>query len=87
MEDNDYMEGVIEDRQKDIDTIAHIMSDIKEITSDLVLEVDSQGAKLEDLETNMGETYTNTREATKQISQANERSRKNGRCMLIIVVV
>lgn len=87
MEDVDFMDGVIQERQDDINTIGRIMGDLKEITSDFVLEVDAQGSKLEDLESNMGTVASNTGEATKQINQANERSRSNGRCMLIIVII
>lgn len=86
LEDVDIMDSIIEDRQKDIDTIANIMRDIKIINTDLVLEIDSQGSKLQDLENNMTNVAENTKEATKQLTQANERSKKNGRCMLIIAI-
>mmetsp|Transcript_17753 Transcript_17753/g.20518 ORF Transcript_17753/g.20518 Transcript_17753/m.20518 type:complete len:194 (-) Transcript_17753:48-629(-) len=87
LEEADYIDEVIQDRQKDIDNISKIMSDIKAITGDFNIEVDLQGSKLEDLDSNMSEVALNTKEATKQLKQADKRSRSNGRCLLIIAIV
>lgn len=87
LEESDYLDTVIHDRQKDIDQISIIMRDIKDITTDFNLEVDVQGTKLEDLNHNMENVAQNTREAGKQLKQANERSKKNGRCLMVIAGV
>ena len=87
LEDADVVDTIVRDRQKNIDAIADIMNDIKEITTDFVTEVDAQGTKLEDLENNMEDVANNATEATKQLKKANERSKSNGKCLLIIVAV
>ena len=87
LEESDYLDTVIQDRQKDIDQISIIMRDIKDITTDFNMEVDLQGTKLEDLSQNMENTAQNTREAGRQLKQANERSKKNGRCLMIMAGV
>lgn len=87
LEESDYVDSIIQDRQKDIDNISKIMSDIKTIAVDFNIEVDAQGTKLEDLDKNMGNVALNTKEATKQLTQASERSKKNGRCLMIIALV
>lgn len=63
------------------------MRDVKDITTDFTLEVDLQGSKLEDLASNTEETFLNTKEARNQLVKANERSKKNGRCLLICASV
>ena len=76
LEESDYVDSIIQDRQKDIDNISKIMGDIKSIALDFNVEVEAQGSKLEDLDHNMGNVALNTKEATKQLNQANERSKK-----------
>ena len=87
IEEADYIETVIQDRQQDINKISNIMNNIKDIAGDFNIELDAQGAKLEDLDSNMDNVALNTREATKQLKEANTRSRKNGRCLMILAVV
>ena len=78
LEEAEYMDEVIDERQKDIDKIGKIMGDVREIAKDFALEVNMQGDKIVELEVKNEATAANTVEATKQLRQANERSKKNG---------
>lgn len=78
LEEADYMDDIIEERQKDIDRIGKIMGDVREITKDFALEVNMQGDKILDVEAKNENTYINTKEANKQLTEASKRSRKNG---------
>jgi septal ring factor EnvC (AmiA/AmiB activator) len=78
LEEADYMENIIDERQKDIDKISKIMGDVREIAKDFNQEVNSQGYKIEELEQNNEATAANAAEATKQLKDANRRSKKNG---------
>jgi t-SNARE complex subunit (syntaxin) len=87
IEESDYLDSIIQDRQKDINQIANIMNSVKDIATDFNIEVDLQGTKLEDIDNNMDNVHLNTKEATKQLNEANDRSKKNGRCLMIAAVV
>lgn len=87
LEEADYVDDVIAHRQQDIDKINSIMLGIREIAVDFNTELDTQGSKLEDLNGNMESVALNTKAATKELREANEKSRKNGRCLIIIAVV
>ena len=87
IEESDYLDSIIQDRQKDIDQIANIMNSVKDIATDFNIEVDLQGTKLEDIDNNMDNVHLNTKEATQQLNEANDRSKKNGRCLMIAAIV
>lgn len=78
MEEAEYMDEVIDERQKDIDKIGKIMGDVREIAKDFALETNMQGDKILELEVKNENTAANTVEATKQLKEANKRSRSNG---------
>lgn len=46
LEEAEYMDEVIDDRQKDIDKIGLIMNDVREIAKDFCLEINTQGDKI-----------------------------------------
>ena len=46
-----------------------------------------QGDKLVNIDNNMENVAKNTKEATKQLKEANSRSRKNGKCLLIFALI
>lgn len=87
IEEAEYIDTIINDRQQDIDKITSIMANIKDIATDFNMEVDLQGSKLEDLNGTMESVALNTKEATKELKEASEKSKKNGRCLIIIAVV
>jgi len=87
MEDTEFIDNVIQERQNDINQISSIMSGIKDIATDFNIELDAQGSKLEDLESNMENVADNTKGATKELNEANQRSRRNGKCLLIMAGV
>ena len=87
LEEAEYMDGIIDERQKDIDNISKIMGDVREIAKDFLLEVNTQGDKIVDVERKMENVYHNTTAANKELKQASKRSRKNGWCLLIVAIV
>ena len=78
LEEAEYMDGIIDERQKDIDNISKIMGDVREIAKDFLLEVNTQGDKIVDVEKKMENVHLNTVAANKELRQASTRSRKNG---------
>lgn len=50
LEEAEYYDDVIEERQKDINKIGKIMGDVREIAKDFALEVNMQGDKIVDIE-------------------------------------
>lgn len=87
LEEAEYMEDIINERQNEINQIDKIMNDVKEIAQDYAVEVDEQGEKLAEIDTDMQNVAMNAHEATRQLKQADKRSRKNGRCLLIIAII
>lgn len=78
LEEAEYMDDIIDERQKDINKIERIMSDVREIAKDFCLEVNTQGDKIVQLDDNTQQTAINVAEAREQINQASRRSRSNG---------
>jgi t-SNARE complex subunit (syntaxin) len=78
LEEGEYMDNVIDERQRDIDQIGKIMGDVRELAQDFNQELNTQAYKIEDLENNNEAVADNTGEAYKQIKEANQRSKKNG---------
>lgn len=78
LEEAEYMDGVIDERQKDIDNISKIMGDVREIAKDFLLEVNTQGDKIVDVENNMEKVYLNNAAANKELKEASKRSSRNG---------
>jgi len=87
LEEAEYMDEIIEERQKDIDQIGKIMGDVREIAKDFWLEVNMQGDKIVEIDRKNEATAANTIEASRQLQQANKRSRSNGWCLLLIALV
>lgn len=78
LEEAEYMDELIDQRQNDINQIDKIMGDVREIAKDFCLEVNTQGDKIVALENKTENTADNAAAATKELKQASRRSRKNG---------
>ena len=78
LEEGEYLDNAIDERQKDIDNIGKIMGDVRELAQDFNQELNTQAYKIEDLEKNNEHVSANTGEAYKQIQEASKRSKKNG---------
>lgn len=78
LEEAEYMDEIIEDRQKDINKIGAIMNDVREIAKDFCLEVNMQGDKIVDLDRKNEDTAINAAAATRELKEANKKSKKNG---------
>ena len=53
LDEAEYMDDIIEERGKNIAQINNIMSDLKDMSSDFVVEVDWQGEKIDELGDNL----------------------------------
>jgi t-SNARE complex subunit (syntaxin) len=87
LEEAEYMEEVIHERQKEIDKIDRIMGDVRDIAKDFCQEVNMQGDKLVDVDSNMSKVADNTAVATKQLKEANKRSKSNGKCLIVFAAL
>mmetsp|Transcript_9422 Transcript_9422/g.9124 ORF Transcript_9422/g.9124 Transcript_9422/m.9124 type:complete len:121 (+) Transcript_9422:396-758(+) len=83
----EYINDVIDERQGQIDKIGNIMNNIHEIATDFNIEVEEQGEKLSQMDNNMENVASNTKEATKQLQEANRRSKGMGKCIFIIAAI
>ncbi|EPX75082.1 SNARE Pep12 [Schizosaccharomyces octosporus yFS286] len=86
----EYQQRLINERQGEIDNITQGIGELNEIFRDLSTIVNEQGELVTNIEYNIGNTATNTKNASKQLQIANERSRKARKrslCFLIILVV
>ena len=75
LDEAEYMDDIIEERGKNIAQINNIMNDLKDMSSDFVIEVDRQGEKIDELGSNLDMAHDNSKEANKQLSQADRRHR------------
>ncbi|CAI2373800.1 unnamed protein product [Moneuplotes crassus] len=87
LEEADYINDVIDERQAQIDKIGNIMNGIRDISQDFNMEVEAQGEKLVNVDNNMENVAGNTKEATKQLQQADKRSKSTGKCLIIIAAI
>mmetsp|Transcript_13838 Transcript_13838/g.13788 ORF Transcript_13838/g.13788 Transcript_13838/m.13788 type:complete len:115 (-) Transcript_13838:145-489(-) len=87
LEEADYINDVIDERQAQIDKIGNIMNGIRDISQDFNMEVEAQGEKLANVDNNMENVAGNTKEATKQLQQADKRSKSTGKCLIIIAAI
>ncbi len=63
LDEAEYMDDIIEERGKNIAQINNIMSDLKDMSTDFVVEVDWQGEKIDELGDNLDVAHDNTVEA------------------------
>lgn len=71
MEEAEYLDEIIHDREKDIKQISIIMNDIKDIATDFNVELDGQGYKLDHMNQNLETAASNVVKAGEQIDEAN----------------
>jgi syntaxin 7 len=81
----EWNNAVIQDRQQGIEEIHEQIVEVNEIFQDLAVLVNDQGAMLDDIESNMVRTSTKTRDAIKELKQADksQRSSRNRMCCLM----
>ncbi|EPY49559.1 SNARE Pep12 [Schizosaccharomyces cryophilus OY26] len=85
----EYQQRLIHERQGEIDNITQGIGELNDIFRDLSTIVNEQGELVTNIEYNIGNTATNSKNASKQLQIANERSRKARKrslCFLIILV-
>lgn len=63
------------------------MNDIRNIAIDFNVEVDSQGLKLDHVNTNLENAAVNVTKAGEQIDEANRRHKQSGRCLIWVAVI
>jgi len=82
----DYNDAMIQDRQQGIEDIHEQILEVNEIFQDLAVLVNDQGAMLDDIEANMVRTSAKTKDATRELRQADksQRSSRNKMCCLMM---
>lgn len=80
------MEEVIKQRKKEIGQIESIMQNINAIAKDINVEVQVQGEKLGRLDQHMVTAANNVEAAKEELKQANEHSKKSGKCLWYLVI-
>ncbi|KAF8459103.1 t-SNARE [Terfezia claveryi] len=86
--DVDFQEMLINEREADIRQIEQGISELNEIFRDLGTMVNEQGHMIESIEGNVQNTLTSTRDASRELVQANkyQKSARNRACMLLIIL-
>lgn len=84
----DFQEMLINEREDDIRNIEQGINDINEIFRDLGTMVTEQGVMIESIEGNVQNTLTNTREASRELTQANnyQKGARKRACMLLMIL-
>lgn len=84
----DFQEMLINEREDDIRQIEQGISELNEIFRDLGTMVTEQGHMIESIEGNVQNTLTSTRDASRELVQANkyQKSARNRACMLLIIL-
>lgn len=84
----DFQEMLINEREDDIRQIEQGISELNEIFRDLGTMVNEQGVMIESIEGNVANTLTSTREASRELVQANkyQKGARNRACMLLIIL-
>ena len=86
-QDQDFVNGVIQQRKGDINAIADIMQDINSIAKDLAVEVKDGGEKLDNLNNQMADTEKKVEDAKKELDSAQKFQKKNSRCVCCLVSI
>jgi len=63
------------------------MNDIKEIGKEFNTEVDVQGEKLEHMNSDLEQARENAEGAHREMTQANDRHRRSGKCLLVMALI
>ena len=84
----DFQEMLITEREDGIRQIEQGISMLNEIFRDLGTMVNEQGHMIESIEGNVQNTLTSTRDASRELVQANkyQKSARNRACMLLIIL-
>ncbi|CAB39138.2 Syntaxin pep12 [Schizosaccharomyces pombe] len=86
----EYQQRLINERQGEIENLTQGINELNEIFRDLSTIINEQGELVTNIEYNVGNTSTNTKNASRQLQIANEHSRKARKrsfCFLVILVV
>ncbi|KAF8456061.1 t-SNARE [Kalaharituber pfeilii] len=84
----DFQEMLINEREDDIRQIEQGISELNEIFRDLGTMVTEQGVMIESVEGNVQNTLTSTRDASRELVQANhyQKGARNRACCLLIIL-
>jgi syntaxin 7 len=84
----DFQEMLINEREDDIREIEQGISELNEIYRDLGTMVNEQGVMIESIEGNVHNTLASTREASRELVQANnyQKGARNRACFLLIIL-
>ncbi|KAA8533467.1 hypothetical protein F0562_031099 [Nyssa sinensis] len=82
-----FNEAVIEEREQGIKEIQQQIGEVNEIFKDLAVLVHEQGAIIDDISSNIGNSHSATVKATSQLAKASKTQRSNSSmtCLLLVI--
>ena len=78
---------ILDKRHKDLQDIHFTANNIKQMTDKMVMDVNAQGAILNDIENKVEETEENAKKAKKEIVQADKMSKGNKKRAIFLIVI
>lgn len=78
---------VLEERRKNLQAIHKTAAQMKEITDKMALDVNQQGAILDDIEGKVIESEENANKAKQEIEEANKISKSNRKCVIFYIII
>ena len=78
---------VLEQRRKELESIQKTSAMLKDTTAQMVVDVNKQGAMLDDIETHVNTASDNAQKAKKEIVKADEISRGNRKSMICLIII
>lgn len=88
-EEVDFMSNIVQDREAEILDIERNINEVNAIFRDVGTLVNEQGALMDSVEENISNMATNTRNASRQLDQADayQRKRRKWSCMVLMMLV
>ncbi|KAF8364544.1 hypothetical protein HHK36_033485 [Tetracentron sinense] len=82
-----FNEAIIEERELGIQEIQQQIGEVNEIFKDLAVLVHGQGAMIDDIDSNVENTYVATVQATSQLAKASKTQKSNSSltCLLLVI--
>ena len=78
---------ILQERRNQLETIHQTSAKIKDISDEMVKQLENQGAILDDIEANVNTAEDNAKKAKQEIIKADENSRGNRKKMICLIVI
>ena len=80
-------EEILKERRNQLETIQQTSAKIKDISEEMVKQLENQGAILDDIEANVNTAEENAKKTKQEIIKADENSRGNRKKMICLIVI